>query len=68
MQNDHTKYQFQTEEKNELLEKMTPIIEHALLQTHPRNREDLRQHLYELMIKTLNNVRFSEPGGLFRRK
>lgn len=60
-----TKYQFRMEEKIELLEMIDPIVERALLQTHPRNREDLRQHLYELSLKTLNNVRFTEPRGLF---
>ncbi|WP_107936514.1 hypothetical protein LG296_20765 (plasmid) [Ureibacillus chungkukjangi] len=59
------KYDFGTEEKIEILEKIKPIIEYALLQTSPQHRDDLRQHLYELTIKLLKNIKFSEPRGLF---
>jgi hypothetical protein len=59
------KYEFGIEEKVEILDKLKPVIEYALLQTSPQNRDDLRQHSYEMCMKTLKNVRFSEPKGLF---
>lgn len=52
-------------EIKEIVEKITPTIEYGLLQTTPEHREDLRQHLYEMSIKTLKNVRLTEPKGLF---
>ena len=48
-----------------ILEKVKPTIEYALLQTTPGNREDLRQHLYEKSIKTLKNVKLTNPKGMF---
>lgn len=59
------KYEFGTEEKTAILEKIKPVIEYALLQTSPQHRDDLRQHLYEMVLKILKNVKFSEPQGLF---
>ncbi|MFP1649591.1 hypothetical protein [Enterococcus mundtii] len=61
---EETKYEFGTEEKIEILEKIKPVIEYALQQTSPQNRDDLRQHLYEIVMKILKNVKFSEPKGL----
>ncbi|TKI67819.1 hypothetical protein FC756_12305 [Lysinibacillus mangiferihumi] len=52
-------------EIEEIIKKIKPMIEYGLLQTTPENRDDLRQHLYELSIKTLKNVRLMEPQGLF---
>lgn len=47
------------------MKKEKNVIEYALLQTSPQYREDLRQHLYEVVIKTIENVEFAEPKGLF---
>lgn len=58
------KYEFGTEEKIEILEKIKPVVEYALSQTSPQNRDDLRQHLYEMIMKILKNVKISEPRGL----
>ena len=48
-----------------ILEKIKPTIEYALLQTTPENRDDLRQHLYEKSVKTLKNVKLTNPKGMF---
>lgn len=42
-----------------------PTIDFALLQTSTRNRDDLRQHLYEKSVKTLENMKLTEPKSLF---
>lgn len=60
-----TNYKFGLEERNEIIKKEKKMIEYALLQTSPQYREELRQHLYEIIIKTLENVKFKEPKGLF---
>lgn len=48
-----------------VLERIAPVIEFALTQTHQQNRDDLRQHLFEVVLKTLNNTEFSKPKGIF---
>lgn len=58
-------YKLKTDEKKEIIKKEKNEIEYALLQTSPQHREDLRQHLYEVVIKTVENVEFVEPKGLF---
>ena len=58
-------YKLKNEEKIEIVKKEKNAIEYALLQTIPQYREDLRQHLYEIVIKTIENVEFAEPKGLF---
>ena len=60
-----TNYKFGLEERNEIIKKEKKVIEYALFQTSPQYREELRQHLYEITIKTLENVNFKEPKGLF---
>jgi len=49
-----------------IIERIKPVIEYSLLQTSPQHREDLRQHLYEMVIKTLKNIQLKEPQGLFK--
>ena len=58
-------FELRMEEKNKIIEKIKPVIEYALLQTNPQHRDDLRQHLYEMVMKILKNIEFSEPRGLF---
>lgn len=48
-----------------VLERIEPIITYSLQQTAKENRDDLKQHLYEVAIKTLKNTEFSKPKGLF---
>ncbi|MGG2057730.1 hypothetical protein ABFY48_26080 [Lysinibacillus pakistanensis] len=62
-----TNYKFGLEERNEIIKKEKNVIEFALLQTSQQHRDDLRQHLYEIVIKTLENVKFKEPKGLFEK-
>lgn len=49
----------------EIIKRIKPTIEYGLFQTTSENRDDLRQHLYEISIKTLKRVRMTEPKGLF---
>lgn len=63
--NEKVNYELGMEEKITIIEKIKPVIEYALQQTSPQNRDDLRQHLYEIVMKILKNVKFSEPRGLF---
>ena len=48
-----------------VLQRIEPIITYSLQQTTMENRGDLKQHLYEVTIKTLKNTEFSKPKGLF---
>lgn len=56
---------FNEKDIEEIIIKIKPTIEYGLLQTTPENRDDLRQHLYEMCIQTLKNIKLSEPKGLF---
>lgn len=56
---------FTEKEIQQLIKKIEPIIYYSLFQTKPELRDDLKQHLYELSLNTLKNVRFKEPKSLF---
>lgn len=57
--------QFDTNEVVQVLQRIEPVITYSLLQTRMENRDDLKQHLYEVTIKILKNTNFSQPKGLF---
>lgn len=56
---------FEPNEVVQVLERIEPVITYSLLQTKIENRDDLKQHLYEITIKTLKNTDFAQPKGLF---
>lgn len=41
----------------QVIKRMEPVISYSSLQTRMENRDDLKQHLYEVTIKTLK-IRF----------
>ena len=49
-----------------ILDKTKQTVDYTLLQTSPENREDLKQHLYLVVLKTLQNNTFKEPRGLLK--
>ena len=57
--------QLDTNEVVQVLQRIEPVITYSLLQTRMENRDDLKQHLYEVTIKTLKNTDFAQPKGLF---
>ena len=57
--------QLDTNEVVQVLERVEPVITYSLRQTTVENRDDLKQHLYEVTIKTLKNTDFAQPKGLF---
>ena len=59
-------YNFNTDDIVYLLQKVEPTINYSLLQTKSENRDDLKQHLYGVVIKTLKNTTFSRSKGLFK--
>lgn len=50
----------------QLLKRIEPVISYSSRQTRIENRDDLKQHLYEVTIKTLKNTVFVQPKGLFK--
>ncbi|WP_339176111.1 hypothetical protein MKY51_06885 [Solibacillus sp. FSL R5-0691] len=58
--------QFDQIEIVQVLKRLEPIISYSSLQTRMENRDDLKQHLYEVTIKTLKNTVFVQPKGLFK--
>lgn len=56
---------FDEKEVEEILTIIEPMINYALLQTKMKYREELKQHLYELSLKSLLKVDFHEPKSLF---
>ena len=59
---------FDQKEIGEILTIIEPMINYALLQTKMKYREELKQHLYELSLKSLREVNFNEPKRLFINK
>lgn len=57
--------QLDTNEVVQVLQRIEPVITYSLLQTRMENRDDLKQHLYEVTIKTLKHTDFGQPKGLF---
>jgi hypothetical protein len=57
--------QLDTIEVVQVLQRIEPVITYSLRQTKVENRDDLKQHLYEVTIKTLKNTNFAQPKGLF---
>lgn len=57
--------QLDTNEVVQVLQRIEPVIKYSLLQTRMENRDDLKQHLYEVSIKILKNTNFAQPKGLF---
>ena len=57
--------QLDTNEVVQVLQRIEPVITYSLRQTTMENRDDLKQHLYEVTIKTLKNTDFEKPKGLF---
>ena len=57
--------QLDTNEVVQVLQRIEPVITYSLRQTTIENRDDLKQHLYEVTIKTLKNTDFEKPKGLF---
>ena len=57
---------FDPNEIVQVLQRIEPVISYSLLQTRMDNRDDLKQHLYEVTIKTLKNTVFVQPKGLFK--
>ena len=57
--------QLDTNEVVQVLQRIEPVITYSLRQTKVENRDDLKQHLYEVTIKTLKNTNFAQPKGLF---
>ena len=57
--------QLDTNEVVQVLQRIEPVITYSLRQTTRENRDDLKQHLYEVTIKTLKNTEFEKPKGLF---
>ena len=57
--------QLDTIEVVQVLQRIEPVITYSLQQTTMENRDDLKQHLYEVTIKTLKNTKFAQPKGLF---
>lgn len=56
---------FDEQEIEEIIKTIEPMINYALLQTSPKYRDELKQHLYELALKSLAKVKFKEPKSLF---
>ena len=57
--------QLDTIEVVQVLQRIEPVITYSLQQTTMENRDDLKQHLYEVTIKTIKNTKFAQPKGLF---
>ena len=57
--------QLDTNEVVQVLQRIEPVITYSLRQTTRENRDDLKQHLYEVTIKTLKDTEFEKPKGLF---
>lgn len=53
-------YESQNVEK--IIKLLEPIINKRLLQTHPKNREDLKQEIILSIITRLNKVDLNVPG------
>lgn len=58
--------QLDPNEITQVIKRMEPVISYSSLQTRMENRDDLKQHLYEVTIKTLKNTVFVQPKGLFK--
>ena len=55
---------YDTNEVVQVLQRIEPVITYSLLQTRMENRDDLKQHLYEVTIKTLKDTDFAQPINL----
>lgn len=56
---------FDEQEIEEILKIIEPTVNYALMQTSPKYREELKQHLFEMALKYLAKVPFKEPKSLF---
>lgn len=51
--------------QQEILEMLQPKIHAVLRQTHPQERDDLKQEIYLLIIQTIQTKKFKKAPSFF---